>query len=278
MAEVVLQRVLDRRLLRVERQVVGQAHEERTRLRGRGFGPGRGLGGLALDHDDEAVVLLEHGLGDLEELERAARGADRLHHRGEADVLGIAGAGEVRAEVRAALGRTAALAATLAAVDRTITAELTALARGKIAPRTTAETLGARGALAGGRRSGRARRGRAGRPPKPAPVARTTAARTIVASLEVALPPRTPGAHRLHRRPLRAEREVLQLGQVDFVQTGIVGLGGGLVVVHEWAGTGAKTRTESVARLGVPRAKITARRGRSVPCENINASAFQCFT
>ena len=68
--EIVAQRVLDGGLLRVERQVVGQRHEERGGFLGRrALGDGRPG---ALDDDDEAVVFLQHCLGDLEELESAA--------------------------------------------------------------------------------------------------------------------------------------------------------------------------------------------------------------
>ena len=68
--------------------------------------------GRALDDHDEAVVFLEHRLGDFEKLIGAARGAHGLHHGGEAGVLGIAGRGEIRADVgRAVEGLAAAVAA-----------------------------------------------------------------------------------------------------------------------------------------------------------------------
>ena len=102
-AEIVGQDMLDGRVLGVERQVIRQGHVERGGLGGCGaFGRLR-LG--ALDHDDKAIVFLEHRLRDLKELIGAAGGAHSLHQRGEAAVFRITGGREVRADIRGAVMR-----------------------------------------------------------------------------------------------------------------------------------------------------------------------------
>jgi hypothetical protein len=191
---------------------------------------------LALDDDHEAVVLLEHRLRDFKKLERAARRAHGLHHRGEARVLGIAGDVEVRADVRTALELPAAAVtsevppfATTAKLAARTTAESTTLAaRRTIAALkiSTAETA-ARGTVTERtltrRRAtatfARARRS-AGRLAERATIAGRCACASVITTIasigSIAVAPLL-GCALFYLGPLGAEGEALQLAEVDFI-------------------------------------------------------------
>ena len=68
-----------------------------------GAAPSGASAGLRGHDDDEAVVLADDRAGDLEQLDRAAGGADRLGQGVETGVLGIKGHREIRAVVGSAL-------------------------------------------------------------------------------------------------------------------------------------------------------------------------------
>jgi hypothetical protein len=198
----------------------------------------------ALDDDHKAVVLLEHGLGDLKQLVGAARGAHGLHHRGEAGVLGIAGRDEMRADIRAAFKRLAAALVALATA-----AEITARTAGAaFKPAAAAIRTIAHGrlALTGGsarglslpRTTGADRLAEGTTVPRRGTVAAAViTARRTVAAVEIAFAA-AAGGYRLHLGPLGAEVKGLQLTEVDFVQPLVVGFVGRLGVVHERAENG----------------------------------------
>jgi len=217
LAKVLRHHVIDGGLVGLERQAVGHGDVDRL-ARCRGVG-----GGLARDDDDEAVVLADDGARDLEELDRAAGGADGLGEGVEARVLGVERHREIRAVVGTAIHRRIATRVGTRAAFAAIVTPRAAGAALEIAARTpVAGKFAALGGTALVRGRGIAgARGGASRTLEAATVAAGFAAAraAVIAPRTIAsFPPFRTVGRLLVLGPLGAEAEALQLGEVELVE------------------------------------------------------------
>src|SRR3954468_10512594 len=107
--------------------MVGQRHVERRGLFNRRFCRGlaidassrriRAGGPCALQHDDKAVVFLQHRFCDLKKLIRPTGGADGFHHRGKPSVFRITRRDKVRTDIRTAIKLLAAALVAFATLE-----------------------------------------------------------------------------------------------------------------------------------------------------------------
>ncbi len=225
LVEVMAEDVIDRILLGLERQTVGRRDIERLLLRG------SSALALALDDHHESVVFADHRLGDVEQLERAAGGPDRLRQRGETDVLGIEGDVEVRADV--GRRRTAELSAATTATGTTFApaAAVKTVARASGATGTARTAVASWGTFSAGVASGRG----AGRALEGAAVL-AIGPRPTGAGPVLAAGPRVIGTGFVFA-PLGTKAEGLQLAQIKLIEA----FGGSVVgwlFVHEKTGAG----------------------------------------
>ncbi len=227
-------------LLAIERHAVYQSQKDRDpcprwHRGGRSWRrriPGSTRIGRPPGHDhDKTIVLPENQTGDFEQFKGATRGPHRFHQCGKSGIVGIKRDIEVGAQIgpvilRGARARPSALATTL--TFRRSPAPLTlrrALVPGRPAGCACFATWAALG-LTGRHRASTLSSRTLKHAPIPPRLAAPAATRSAVAPPTAVATGRTVAlwlpsltGHRLDLGPLRPKPEVLQLAEIDFVET-----------------------------------------------------------